>query len=110
MDNVKRFFGDYDKRQLLSAREQLDDLIKEKEDQEKKIIWRVSEPRGMCLGNFPEDQYIRAVEFLMKEAKKRAEEMEKCEGADRYDLHLEIYSFLVSEDEYPEYINGWERQ
>lgn len=105
MSKIKELYGNSDKNQLLYAREQLDELIKLKEDQEKKLIWRVAD-KWMCLGNFAEDDYLLAVECLVKNAKELAEEKKTNPNLTRQEMHIEIYSQLVPLSEYKDYIDG----
>ncbi|WP_312740471.1 hypothetical protein [Cedecea neteri] len=90
-----------DLRQLESLSEFVSKLINSKKAERKRTVWRVC-VRGMCYGNFREDEYLKAAEFLAAKAK----EIDADPINDRRDRQLEIVGERVPDSEYEEWFNG----
>ena len=104
MSNIRELYADSDKEQLMHAGYEIDELIQQKNDEEKKLVWRVLD-KWFCVGNFAEDEYLQAVECLVKRANKLAEEKKVNANLTRQEMHLEIISQLVPDSEYSEYVS-----
>ena len=81
--------------QLRSLREFVGDLIARKEAESRRTVWRVCSD-GICLGNFREDEYLKAVAFLAE----KASEIDADPTSDSRDRRMEILSHRVIESEY----------
>lgn len=98
MSNIRDEIRTFDLDQLRSLREFVGDLIARKEDEPRRTVWRVCSD-GICLGNFREDEYLKAAAFLLE----KATEIDADPTSDRRDRRLEILSQRVIESEY----EGW---
>ncbi|KTG25436.1 hypothetical protein AWR38_01305 [Idiomarina sp. WRN-38] len=95
---TEKYLSRLDEGQLLYAQDAISDLLSAKKNEQKRTVWRVSDD-WVCLGNFREDDYLGAVEFMAAKAK------EKCvsEPNDRLrhkSLQIGIYPERVPESEY----------
>lgn len=91
----------FDLDQLRALREFVGDLISKKESESRRTVWRVCSD-GICFGNFREDEYLKAVEFLME----KAIEIDADPTSDRRDRRIEIISQRVIESEYEGWFDG----
>lgn len=91
--------------QLRNLRILITERILEKEAEAKKIIWVVQD-RFMSLENFREDEYLLAIEYFVKEAKKLDESWRAQPGRmSPKEMNLEISHILVPESEYEGYFS-----
>jgi len=98
VSNLRDEVRTFDLDQLRSLREFVGDLIAIKEDEPRRTVWRVCSD-GICLGNFRENEYLKAVAFLLEKAS--AIDADPTSG--RRDRRMEILSHRVIESEY----EGW---
>jgi hypothetical protein len=94
-NNLRDEIRSLDLDQLRSLREFVGGLITRKEDEPRRTVWRVCSD-GICLGNFKEDEYLKAATFLLE----KANEIDTDPLSDRRDRRLEVLSHLVIESEY----------
>lgn len=104
MSKIKELYAGCDKQQLLHAREEINELIQQKNDEEKRLVWRVLD-KWLCVGNFAEDEYLKAVECLVQRANELMDEKNANPNMTRQEMHLEIVSQLVPESEYSDYVS-----
>lgn len=99
---TKAYLSRLDEDQLQLARDEAASLIKAKRDEAKRVVWRVCDDT-MCLGNFREDDYLGAVEFMANEAKRMRQEI--GDGPIRYPrtLEIQIKPERVPESEYEDF-------
>lgn len=89
--------------QLRNLRILITERILEKEAEAKKIVWVVQD-RFMALGHFREDEYLQAIECLVKEARTLDESWRAQPGRmSPKEMNLEISHILVPESEYEGY-------
>lgn len=98
MSSYSEMIEGYDVEQLRNLRDIISEKICNKEKEEKKIVWRVVN-RGICYGNFREEQYVKAAEFLLEHAK----ETDAESSSGRLDRHLELISERVPQSEYEDW-------
>ncbi|EOU1312213.1 hypothetical protein [Klebsiella quasipneumoniae] len=67
MSNVRDEIRTFDLDQLRSLSEFVGGLIVRKENEPRRTVWRVCSD-GICLGNFREDEYLKAAAFLLEKA------------------------------------------
>ena len=75
--STRRFLAEMDLDQLLYCLEHANELLERKRNEARKIIWQVVEDRSLAVGNFREDDYLGAVDFLAKYARKEFEDGER---------------------------------
>ncbi|WP_221885545.1 hypothetical protein [Vreelandella populi] len=93
-----RYLSRLDEDQLRHARCTIDDLLRLKKDEVKRVVWRVCDD-FMCLGNFREDEYLKAVEFMAEKAKENFEKEPKDKIRHK-SLQIELKPERVPESEY----------
>lgn len=101
MSNIRNEIVRMDKMQMESLLEYLQERIREKREEEKRTVWRVCD-KYLCLGNFREDEYLKAAEFLLEKAK----EMSNDHSLTDKERQLDLVAERVPASEYEEYING----
>lgn len=89
------FLAGLELHQLYYAREAADARIKEKEREQKLLLWSV-EDRNVVLEYFGTDEYLKAVEHLAAVARERF----SAGQAHRSSLQLQIRAQFVLESEY----------
>lgn len=89
------FLAGLELHQLRYAREAVDARIKEKEREQKLIVWSVDD-RDVVLEYFGSDEYMKAVEYLVGVARERF----SAGSARRSSLQLQIRAQFVLESEY----------
>ena len=89
------FLAGLDLHQLYYAREAADARIKEKEREQKLLVWSVDD-REVVLEYFGTDEYMKAVEYLATTARERFSAGNARRGA----LQLQIRAQFVLESEY----------
>ena len=93
-----KYLARLDEDQLYYAQEAIEGLLKQKREESSRTVWRVCND-FMCLGNFREEDYIKAVEFMSEQAIKRHEEEPK-DSLHARGLEIEIKAEKVPESEY----------
>lgn len=101
MSNLRLQVQSLELYQLRDLRRFVGELIISKENETKKTVWRIVSG-GVCHGNFREEEYLNAVQFLADMARK----IDSEEGSDRHDRSLLISSERVPYSEYEGYFNG----
>lgn len=69
--STARFLADMDSDQLQFCRDRARELLERKLNEARKTIWQVVEDRFVVVGNFREDDYLRAVDCLAQAAQKQ---------------------------------------
>lgn len=98
MSDLRDKITELDVEQLHSLLGFVEEKIAAKSQETKRTVWRVVN-RGMCYGNFREEQYVQAAEFLLKMAIKT----DSDDSSDRLDRHLELISKRVPLSEYEDW-------
>ncbi|ELY3414410.1 hypothetical protein SMW93_003623 [Cronobacter sakazakii] len=101
MSDLINAISQLDKDQLESLREVIDERLKEKREEEMRTVWRVCD-LCLCLGNFREEEYLKAAEFLLETAKEMMNDPSLCDK----EKCLELKCLRVSASEYEEYVDG----
>lgn len=83
--------------QLYYARDRADALIKGKQAEKKRVVWRVEED-GFGIRFYPQDRYVEAAEYLLEKAKKLAGDSLRLRQ-----MALSLVPDFVLESEYAEY-------
>ncbi|MBT2773791.1 hypothetical protein J7J47_16330 [Halomonas sp. ISL-60] len=95
---IPKYLGRLDTDQLYNAQSIIAELIKKKTDEPKRVVWRVCDD-FMCLGNFREEDYLKAVEFMAEKAKQKYAD-EPNDKLRHKQLQIEIKPERVPESEY----------
>lgn len=93
--SYRDIFNGYELCQLRDIRDILSEIIRDKEEEEKKIVWRVCN-HYICVGNFRQEEYLKAVDCLAEQARKAYNQDNHDDG----DLRLEIERHRVPISEY----------
>ncbi|MBF57681.1 MAG: hypothetical protein CME80_08185 [Halomonas sp.] len=95
---IPKYLARLDTDQLYNAQSIVADLIKRKTDETKRVVWRVCDD-FMCLGNFREEEYLKAVDFMAEKAKEKHSE-EPPGRLWHKELQIELKPQRVPESEY----------
>lgn len=95
----KEMIKGFDLEQLENFHSVISGAIAEKKAEETKIVWRVCD-RWLCKGNFREEDYLKAVDFMAEKAKKAHEDLKDKLIRSSRDLCFEIQIELVPISEY----------
>lgn len=98
MSELRESIKKLDAEQLHSLLAFVEQNISAKEEEAKRTVWRVVN-RGVCYGNFREEQYLQAAECLFNHAKLTDSNI----SSDRLDRHLELISKRVPLSEYEDW-------
>ncbi|CAD91795.1 hypothetical protein [Yersinia phage PY54] len=95
----KEMIKGFDLEQLENFHSVISGAIAEKKAEQTKIVWRVCD-RWLCKGNFREEDYLKAVDFMAEKAKKAHEDLKDELIRSSRDLCFEIQIELVPISEY----------
>lgn len=98
----KEIIKGFDLEQLENFHSVISGAIAEKKAEETKIVWRVCD-RWLCKGNFREEDYLKAVDFMAEKAKKAHEDFKDELIRNSRDLCFEIQIERVPISEYEEW-------
>ncbi|EKN4904639.1 TPA: hypothetical protein U5D73_000050 [Yersinia enterocolitica] len=102
MSSYREIISGFDLEQLENFHSVISGAIAEKKAEETKIVWRVCD-RWTCKGNFREEDYLKAVDFMAEKAKKAHSDLE-CELIrSSRDLCFEIQIKRIPISEYEEW-------
>ena len=99
MSGTRDYLSNLDLAQLRYARDAAEAMIREKEEQKKRVVWIVCD-NFMNIGTFPEDGYVKAAKALFEEAKRL-----DASGADNHSRELRVCPRYVAESEYESWIS-----
>ncbi|ENG0876786.1 hypothetical protein ABU549_004445 [Yersinia enterocolitica] len=95
----KEMINGFDLEQLENFHSVISGAIAEKKAEETKIVWRVCDG-WLCKGNFREEDYLKAVDFMAEKAKKAHEDLKNELIRSSRDLCFEIQLQRVPVSEY----------
>lgn len=101
VSNIIQQLQDYDLYQLQSLRNHINELIAQKKQEEKRVVWRVMDA-FMAVDNFREEDYLKAVECLAA----AAEKIHADEHSTNKERELRIVAERVPTSEYEGWFNG----
>lgn len=98
----KEMINGFDLESLENFHSVISGAIAEKKAEETKIVWRVCD-QWLCKGNFREEDYLKAVDFMAEKAKKAYGDLKDELTRSSRDLCFEIQLQRVPVSEYEDW-------
>lgn len=102
MSGYREIISGFDLEQLENFHSVISGAIAEKKAEETKIVWRVCD-RWTCKGNFREEDYLKAVDFMAEIAKKAHDDLKDGLKRSSRDLCFDIQIKKIPLSEYEDW-------